>query len=51
MLNELNKNHMGGIENYEQDDFYNHEDTWNENKLAIKPKVISISIFHKYLIN
>lgn len=39
MLNELNKNHMGGIENYEQDEFYNNDDTWNDNKFAIKPKV------------
>lgn len=40
MLNELNKNHMGGLENYEQqDEFYNHEDTWNDNKYAVKSKV------------
>lgn len=44
MLNELNKNHMGGLENYVQDDFYNPEDTWSESKQPIKPKVI----IHKY---
>lgn len=32
MLNELNKNHMGGVENYGQ------EDTWSD-KMAIKQKV------------
>lgn len=39
MLNELNKNHMGGFENYGRDDFYNPEDTWSDTKHPIKPKV------------
>lgn len=39
MLNELNKNHMGGVENYGQEELYNQEDTWSDNKLAIKQKV------------
>lgn len=30
MLNELNKSHMGGFENYGADDLYNMEDVWNE---------------------
>lgn len=30
MLNELNKNHMGGIDNYGAEDLYNMEDVWNE---------------------
>lgn len=30
MLNELNKSHMGGFENYAADDLYNMEDVWNE---------------------
>lgn len=38
MLNELNKNHMGGVENYGQED-YNNDDTWSDNKMAIKQKV------------
>ena len=32
MLNELNKNHMGGLENYGADDFYNLDDTWNDER-------------------
>lgn len=40
MLNELNKNHMGGLDNYGADDLYNMEDVWNdrgyEPKLAKK---------------
>jgi hypothetical protein len=38
MLNELNKNHMGGFENYGADDAYNLEDTWDERR-DVKPKV------------
>lgn len=30
MLNELNKNHMGGLDNYGADDLYNMDDVWNE---------------------
>ncbi|KAL1116310.1 hypothetical protein AAG570_005805, partial [Ranatra chinensis] len=30
MLNELNKNHMGGLDNFGADDLYNMEDVWNE---------------------
>jgi hypothetical protein len=30
MLNELNKNHMGGLDNYGADDLYNMEDVWND---------------------
>lgn len=30
MLNELNKNHMGGVENYGHEEFYNIEDTWDD---------------------
>lgn len=40
MLNELNKNHMGGLEEYRKEELYNPEDTWSENKHAIKSKVI-----------
>lgn len=39
MLNELNKNHMGGIENYGQEELYNIDDAWEERKANIKPKV------------
>lgn len=39
MLNELNKNHMGGHDNYGQEDFYNVEDTWDSSRNDIKPKV------------
>ncbi|KAG5682362.1 hypothetical protein PVAND_011718 [Polypedilum vanderplanki] len=38
MLNELNKNHMGGFENYGAEDAYNLEDTWDERRNEIKPK-------------
>lgn len=41
MLNELNKNHMGGFENYGRDDFYNPDDTWSDTKHPIKPKVFT----------
>ncbi|XP_060524656.1 uncharacterized protein LOC132701041 [Cylas formicarius] len=37
MLNELNKNHMGGFDNFGADDFYNMEDVWNENAYEHKP--------------
>ncbi|XP_055695635.1 mucin-2 isoform X2 [Lutzomyia longipalpis] len=30
MLNELNKNHMGGVENYGHEEFYNVEDGWDD---------------------
>lgn len=30
MLNELNKSHMGGFDNYGADDLYNMEDVWND---------------------
>lgn len=38
MLNELNKNHMGGFENYGHEDLYNIDDAWDD-KADIKPKV------------
>lgn len=38
MLNELNKNHMGGLENYGAEDLYNLDDTWDERR-DVKPKV------------
>lgn len=30
MLNELNKNHMGGVDNYGMDGFYDMDAVWNE---------------------
>jgi hypothetical protein len=39
MLNELNKNHMGGFDNYGAEDAYNLEDTWDERRAEVKPKV------------
>jgi hypothetical protein len=38
MLNELNKNHMGGLDNYGADDLYNMEDVWNDKP----PKKVSL---------
>lgn len=38
MLNELNKNHMGGFENYGNEELY-IEDTWDDIKPDFKPKV------------
>ncbi|KAG5896150.1 hypothetical protein JTB14_015853 [Gonioctena quinquepunctata] len=38
MLNELNKNHMGGLDNYGADDLYNMEDVWNEREYEQKPR-------------
>jgi len=38
MLNELNKNHMGGMDNYGADDFYNMEDVWSDNHYEQKPQ-------------
>ncbi|XP_066260459.1 uncharacterized protein [Euwallacea similis] len=38
MLNELNKNHMGGFDNYGADDFYNMEDVWSDNHYEQKPQ-------------
>jgi len=37
MLNELNKNHMGGLDNYAVDDFYNMEDVWSDKHYDQKP--------------
>ncbi|CAH1114422.1 unnamed protein product, partial [Psylliodes chrysocephalus] len=37
MLNELNKNHMGGFDNYGAEDLYNMEDVWNERAYEQKP--------------
>ena len=49
MLNELNKNHMGGLDNFGADDLYNMEDVWNEKpmKKVCRPqlKVISQTFF------
>lgn len=49
MLNELNKDHMGGVDNYGADDLYNLDDTWNDSKPPIKSKVriayLSFNIF------
>lgn len=39
MLNELNKNHMGGFENYGHEELYNIDDAWEDTKADIKPKV------------
>lgn len=47
MLNELNKDHMGGVDNYGADDFYNLDDTWNDTKPPIKSKVSVFDVeFH-----
>lgn len=45
MLNELNKNHMGGLENYAAEDLYNLDDTWDERRQEAKPKVKVSFIF------
>lgn len=43
MLNELNKNHMGGIDNYGAEDLYNMEDVWNDKPYETKlPKKVII---------
>lgn len=39
MLNELNKNHMGGIDNYGSEDLYNLDDAWDDHGHDVKPKV------------
>ncbi|KAK5649279.1 hypothetical protein RI129_000308 [Pyrocoelia pectoralis] len=47
MLNELNKNHMGGIDNYGADDLYNMEDVWNDKPYETKlPKKRSAGSLH-----
>lgn len=38
MLNELNKNHMGGFDNYGQEELY-IDDQWDDVKTDFKPKV------------
>lgn len=42
MLNELNKNHMGGLDNCGADDLYNMEDVWND-KPAKKVRLFPLS--------
>lgn len=39
MLNELNKNHMGGFENYGHEEVYIDDDAWDDVKTDFKPKV------------
>lgn len=39
MLNELNKNHMGGMDNYGADELYNVDDNWGDDYKDYKPKV------------
>lgn len=46
MLNELNKNHMGGFENYGQEELYNIDDAWENTNHDIKPKVRKIMPLH-----
>lgn len=43
MLNELNKNHMGGFENYGNEELY-IEDTWDDVKPDFKPKVSGFTL-------
>lgn len=40
MLNELNKNHMGGFDNFGAEDLYNMEDVWNDRGYDQKPKKV-----------
>lgn len=43
MLNELNKSHMGGFDNYGADDLYNMEDVWNDRGYDHKiPKKVNL---------
>lgn len=56
MLNELNKNHMGGIDNFGAEDIYNMEDVWNERGYEAKlpKKVMQLRVklnFRYYKIN
>ncbi|XP_041787622.1 uncharacterized protein LOC121602927 [Anopheles merus] len=44
MLNELNKNHMGGIENFGSEDLYNLDDAWDDRMQDVKPKRFSNSM-------
>lgn len=44
MLNELNKNHMGGIDNFGSEDLYNLDDAWEDNGHDVKPKVWEFAI-------
>uniref|UniRef100_A0AAG5CU13 SEA domain-containing protein n=1 Tax=Anopheles atroparvus TaxID=41427 RepID=A0AAG5CU13_ANOAO len=44
MLNELNKNHMGGIENFGSEELYNMEDAWDDRMHDVKPKRFSNSM-------
>lgn len=50
MLNELNKNHMGGLDNYGADDLYNMEDVWNDRGYDMKPpkKVMLLMSLYDY---
>lgn len=40
MLHELDKDHMGGVENYGAEDLYNVDDAWGDDYQDYKPKVI-----------
>lgn len=46
MLNELNKNHMGGIENFGSEDLYNLDDAWDDRMQDVKPKVLKLFVLN-----
>ncbi|KRT81637.1 hypothetical protein AMK59_6040 [Oryctes borbonicus] len=46
MIHELNKNHMGGVDNYGAEDVYNMDDVWDDRAFETKPKKRSADSIH-----
>ena len=46
MLNELNKNHMSGVDNNGADSFYDLGDAWDRPNFPVKPIKVSINNLH-----
>ena len=40
MLNELDKSHMGGVDNYGVDEVYDPDDAWNNEKVTYDRRLV-----------
>lgn len=43
MLNELDKSHMAGVDNYGADEVYDPDDAWNNEKVTYDRRLVSHS--------
>ena len=42
MLNELDKSHMAGVDNYGAEDVYDPDDAWNNEKVTYDRRLVSV---------